>query len=301
MFKKMLAKLGKGSAQIDLVLDQDAYALGDEMNGQIHIQGGSVPQKINKIEVDLNMSLYVGEKVFTQLIHRFEIPESFDILPSEEKSYPFHFQIPYNLLISGNAVSYYFITHLDIDSGKDSSDRDHLMIHPHTRMENIFTALNQLGFIETKSSRNYDGYFQEFELIPTQLFKNEVEEIELNLITKDDGILLLLEVDCYSLLGERETSREIWLDHELLDDVDALAEHLRQNIEEIIQDPAHYHGEKKRFQKQYYLAAGAVGGIAVGLVAAEFFEDVIDEVGDEIEDFFDDDDDDDEPFDEDDD
>lgn len=288
MFKKLLAKFGKGAAKIDLVLDQDHYALGDEIHGQIRVHGGKIKQSINKIKVDLNMVLQVGEHSYTQLIHHYEVQESFEIRPSEEKTFSFHFQVPYNLLISGNAVHYYFRTHLDIDSGKDSSDQDHLVILPHKRMQNIFTALQNLGFVETKSSRNYDGYFQEFEFAPTDLFKSELEEIEFNIISEEEGILLLLELDCYSFLGEKETSLELWLENQLLEDVEALTAHLQQTIEKVIQDPSSYHGEKKQFQKKYYLAAGAVGGVAVGLVAAE----VLDEVKDFVEDIIEDDDDD---------
>lgn len=291
MFKNLLAKFGKGAAKIDLILDQEDYALGDEIQGEIKVYGGTIKQTINKIEVDLNMDIYVGENVYTQLIHRFEIKESFDIKPDEEKSFPFQFQIPYNLLISGNAVSYYFITHLDIDSGKDSSDRDRLIIHPHSQMQNIFTAFNHLGFVEGDSSRSYDGYFQEFDFVPTTQFKGEIEEIEFNVISKDDGILLLLEVDCYSFLGEREISQELWLENELLDDVDSLSSYLQETIEKMVHEPSLYHGEKEQFQKKYYLSAGAVGGIAVGLIAAEVFKEAIDEVGDFIEDIIEDDDD----------
>lgn len=293
MFKNLFAKFGKGAAKIDLILDQEDYALGDEIHGEIKVYGGTIQQKINKIEVDLNMDIHVGESVYTQLIHRFEIQESFEIQPDEEKSFPFYFQIPYNLLISGNTVSYYFITHLDIDSGKDSSDRDRILIHPHSKMQNIFTALNQLGFIESHSSRAYDGYFQEFDFVPTTQFKNEIEEIEFNVISQEDGILVLFEVDCYSFLGEKEISQELWLDNDLLADIDALASHLQSTLEKMVQEPSLYHGEKEQFRKKYYLAAGAVGGVAVGLIAAEAFKEALEDVGDFIEDMIDDDDDDD--------
>ena len=53
MFKRVLAKLGVGSATVNLVLDKDEYTLGDTVEGQILVEGGTVEQRINKIDVDL--------------------------------------------------------------------------------------------------------------------------------------------------------------------------------------------------------------------------------------------------------
>lgn len=287
MFKKMLAKFGKGAAKVDLVLNQESFALGEELAGQIFVRGGTVKQEINKITIDLKMDVRSDDHTYTKLIHRFEITDSFEIQPEEEKMFPMQFQLPYNLLLSARSVTYYFVTQLDIKSGKDHADHDVVIIHPHTHLQNLLFAFEQLGFVETADSRTFDGYLQEFEYAPTSLFHDQLEEIEFNVIIKEDGIMLLLELDCYSLLGEKEISRECWIENALLDDVEALAHFLREFIEETIQQSSFYVGEKKHLQKNYYQLAGAVGAVAVGLIVGKVFEEVADEIGDQLEDMLD--------------
>ncbi|WP_124726765.1 sporulation protein [Staphylospora marina] len=292
MFKKFLARLGKGSARVDLVLEKDAYRLGEEIRGELVIQGGTVEQDINKIDIDL--MVYVrGEKLEqSALVNRFSFPEKFTIGPSEVKSFPFQYTLPENLLVSGYSVSYAFITHLDIAGGVDSSDRDPVTVLPPTRLQRVLEAFQSLGFQEKYGSRSFDGHLQEFEMQPTDLFKGEVEEIEFCAVIQDDGIALLLETDVLTFAGEKEIKRELWLENSLLDNPDQLAEHLRQVIAETVQQPHVFPAyDKKQFSSKFSSAAGAIGAFAIGLITVELLEDALE---DAIEEIFDNDDDDDE-------
>lgn len=287
MFKKMLAKFGKDSATINLVLDQHEYQLGELITGQIIVKGGSSQQSIRKIEILLNLGLHLKEHDYTQLLQQIVYDEPFKLEPAQEKLFPFSYDVPISLFISGNHITYDLISHLDIVGGVDSSDRDHIVILPPTRLKNIFTALELLGFHEKYDSRSTDGHFQEFEFAPTHLFHDQVEEIEFNVVMEEQGIRLLLEIDLYTLFGEREVRQELFFNHDLLHDVEKLAAYLQQIIAEMIQNPSDYYVDKKHFQKKY--STGAIGGVVAGLIGAELLMEAVDETGDLIEDSLEDD------------
>jgi sporulation-control protein len=285
-----MAKFGMGGAKVDLVLDQSDFSVGDEVRGQLVIQGGNVEQKINQIDILLYLSIYKKGQEYTKLIETIPIIGAFVIGAGERKVLPFSYVLPNNLLLSTSEISYYFVTHLDIAEAIDHKDRDHITIHPPRLLQNVLTAFGQLGFVEKHDSREFNGYVQEFELAPTSLFRGTIEEVEFVVSLEGNGIRLFLEVDLYSFTGEKEIFREVWLDQSLLEDVEQLRNYFEQILNEIVQDPRSYfylqpYGGKAKYAA---LAAGAVGGIAAGLIAAE----IIDEIGDLLEDDDDDDDDD---------
>ncbi|SEN04156.1 sporulation protein [Lihuaxuella thermophila] len=281
VFKKFMAKLGKGAAQVDLVLDQEEYTLGEQVSGELVIQGGTVPQEINGIDIDFMMSVHTEKQEQTVLIHRFPFPGSFQIQPGERKTLPFSYELPKNLLLSGYSVSYYFVTHLDIAGAVDSTDRDPVLIMPPQRLQNIFTALEQLGFREKYGSRSFDGYMQEFEFSPTSFLKEEAKELGFVAGMEEEGIRLLLEMDLYSFTGEQELKREVWIENRVLDDPGQLVPFLRQVLTEMVEHPHSYVHDKQRFYHHFRHKlsgiTGAVGAFAAGLIAAEAFQDIVED------------------------
>lgn len=301
LLKKMLAKLGKGAADVQIALDQSQCRLGETISGQIHVTGGSVKQSIRKIDVVFKLNMVVKDHPYTQSIHQIVFDEPFQLEPAQEKSFPFSFEVPNHVLLSGSHISYQLTAQLDIESGIDSTDRKQIEILPSIQLQNLFASLERLGFKETHGSRSYDGYLQEFEWAPTDLFYGQIEEIEFYVVLEEEGMHLLLEVDVYALLGEKEVRRELFLDHSLLEDVEGLANYLQQVIEEVIQQPAMFHADKRAFRTKYLASSGALGGVAIGLVAAEILDEIEDEVEDLVEDLMEEDSDDDSDDDQDDD
>lgn len=272
-----MAKLGKGSAQVNLILNKQEYKPGEQINGELIIQGGTVEQAINNIDIDFLMSVHVGEHEQTVLINRFPFHESFQIQPAERKYYSFSYELPKNLLVSGYSVGYYFITHLDIAAGMDSTDHDPVYILPPERFHKILKSLDKLGFREKYGSRSFNGQMQEFAWEPTTLFKNEISEIELVAAEEETGIHLLLEVDLRTSGGEKEVKRELWFDNELLNNETALREHLQHTLTEIIDEPSAYHADKAQFQQKLSGLPGVIGSFAVGLIAMDLLEEAVEE------------------------
>ena len=56
-----MARFGKGAAKVDLVLDESRFQLGDTVEGKLLIHGGEVEQKINKIDVKLEVIIRHGD------------------------------------------------------------------------------------------------------------------------------------------------------------------------------------------------------------------------------------------------
>ncbi|SFJ94595.1 sporulation protein, partial [Thermoflavimicrobium dichotomicum] len=152
VLKNFLAKLGHGGAKVDLILDKQEYVLDEQVSGELVIQGGTVEQHINKIDIELVMSLYYKNHHYTQTVQVFPFHTPFNIQPSEKKVFPFSCKIPSNLLLSSHSVSYYFITHLDIAGAVDHTDRDYVKILPPARLQNLLKAFEQIGFYEKHDS-----------------------------------------------------------------------------------------------------------------------------------------------------
>ncbi|WP_301238707.1 sporulation protein [Polycladomyces subterraneus] len=233
MWKHLLAKLGHGSARVDLVLEKDCYALGDEVRGRLIIHGGEVEQKINGIHVDLVLHLWAHQRQHTRRVTRIPFPTSFVIGAREVKEYPFTFRLPYNLPLSGHGVSYVFHTTLDIAQGADSLDSDPIQVVPPARLARLLQAFAELGFREKHGSRSFNGYVQEFEFFPTAFLHDRVKEVEFTAAIDDHGIRLWLEMECHSYGHEREIRREWYVTNEVLDQPTLLTEQLRHTLEEM--------------------------------------------------------------------
>jgi len=306
MFKKMMAKIGIGSAKVDLVLNKNEYELGETIEGKFIVQGGNVEQFINKIDVDFVLNVRTKKQVYNAVVAKIHVSDSFTIQASERRELPFSYKLPKDFLISSPYVSYYFVTNLDIAAGLDNRDHDYVQINPPQRLKNIFTAFEQLGFREKHDSRSFNGYTQEFEFAPTSFLRNEVEEIEFIVALKEDQIDMLLEVDLYTYgRKEYEVKREITLSNDILNDMPRLVDFLERVLMEIVENPHVYMFNR---DLMYYKShgkhphsgfAGALGGMAVGLlggviigeimdeVMEDMFEGVLGDVGEELESDFD--------------
>ncbi|SFS30217.1 sporulation protein [Marininema halotolerans] len=294
MFRKMMAKLGKGGAKVDLILEKQDYLPGDDVQGNLVIQGGAIEQEINKIDVELIMYLHSGKRELNHTLERFPFHHTFIIHPGEEKSFPFSTQLPKDLPVSGNQVAFFFVTHLDIAQAVDHSDHDYIKVHPLLPLQKVLDAFTDLGLREKHDSRSFNGYTQEFAFFPSSFLKGQVEEVEFVAGIEEDRIHLLLEVDIYTWTGEREVRHECTLEKSDWENHHSLTNTLRNILTDMTNQPSSYRKPTKHgFHKHSGLSkwGGTVGGFATGALGAlalsEWMEDM-DDIGDTIEDSFDD-------------
>jgi sporulation-control protein len=240
MFKDFMAKLGPGSAQVDLVLDRNRFAPGERVDGKLLVKGGSVVQRVNKINVQLMLSVHAKGNNYTHPVTSIPFYQSFDIHPGELKEFPFNLQLPTNLLVTGQSVSYYFETELDLAGAVNQTDRDYIEIIPPLPLQNILSAFEQLGFREKHDSREFNGYVQEFKFFPTGLFREQIKELGFAAAIDPHGVRLLLEIDLYSFGHESQIKREVFIPQEKLANPPQLAAYLQSMLYEFIHQGQQY-------------------------------------------------------------
>jgi sporulation-control protein len=124
----MMSKLGVGSAHVDLILNKHIYKAGDFIEGQLHIHGGTVEQKVNKLDVELVRKTICNGKEEKDIIAVIPVADEFIIGEDEVKVLPFRYQLPENISPSQTGISYRFVTRLDIEDGVDTLDFDYIQI-----------------------------------------------------------------------------------------------------------------------------------------------------------------------------
>lgn len=239
MFKRLLAMMGNGGATVDLVLKQEEYVLGEELKGDLIIQGGKVAQQINQIKISLMITVKDQGK-YSNALEEFSYPETFIIQPGEKKVLPFRCYIPYQYPLSNKYTSYTFVTNLDVDWAIDHSDRDHIIVKAPARLQSIFDSLSELGFVEKENSGLMSPYSQEFRFSAPEFLQAELEELILIPIVAQEGIYLYLDLELTSLFDVKVISRGVWFSNQLLEDPKMLIKSLENVIGKMLESPENY-------------------------------------------------------------
>ncbi|GGJ57078.1 sporulation-control protein spo0M [Anoxybacillus voinovskiensis] len=130
LLRKMMSKLGVGSAYVDLRLNRHVLQPGDVMEGELYICGGTVDQKIEKLDVDFVCKITRNGKEEDTVIATIPVAGEFVIEEEETKILPFRYELPAEIAPSQPGVSYRFITRLHIEDAIDTLDFDYIQIVP---------------------------------------------------------------------------------------------------------------------------------------------------------------------------
>lgn len=180
MLKKLLSRVGIGSAKIDLVLDKDVITMGETVTGKIFVTGGGVEQDIGNISVDLRVKSsykkgdnthYVDDAVAT-----VKVTDGFKLTPEEKREFPISFQVPEGIPVSMPGTKFYFKTNLDIKEALDSTDKDIVTVLPSGLMKNFLDGIKELGFVHHTDF--YTGKLQAIEFKPTSYLAGKLSEVE---------------------------------------------------------------------------------------------------------------------------
>ncbi|SMO70604.1 sporulation protein [Melghirimyces algeriensis] len=284
MFRKLLAKLGKGGAKVDLLLEREEYRPGDSVNGELMILGGTIDQKINGIEVDLQLTVRVKEKTFRHTIQTFPFPEIFSIRPGEQRSFPFSCTLPKDLPVSGNLVSYSFSTRLEISEANDHLDHDFIRVLPPRDMQQVLKAFSNLGFREKYDSRSFNGHAQKFDLFPTNLLQGKLKRIEFAAAINDAGVRLPMEVEIRSEGGAYKIRTELFLEHDVLENEERLTQTLKQVLLDMAESPPGWYLPNQELKQESLSWGNMIGGFAAGALGSIVLAELADEALDHQED-----------------
>lgn len=126
LLRKYMSLIGIGAAKIDLQLTKHNYQAGETVGGVFLIEGGTIDQKINRIECELVMidKLFKKEKIMDSIV----ILTSTVVPPQERSERRFSFKLPESLPNSTETVHYQFKTKLFFNEGVESKDQDVISI-----------------------------------------------------------------------------------------------------------------------------------------------------------------------------
>ncbi|MBL8004349.1 MAG: sporulation protein [Candidatus Kapabacteria bacterium] len=231
MFKKILAKVGIGNAEVDTRLDNAIIEPGGTLTGTIHLRGGSTEQKIDKFYLSLvaNVKYQVEDAIGYKLVPfmHYDIDSSFTIGINEEIEIPISLSIPNDVPITTfgkevlNPNHHISIrTGVDIESAVDPTDLDHISVQPTPLMTMFFEAMEKMGFRlyktdieEGRIKGSKLPFYQEFEYHPPYgAYEGKIREVELTFIPKGDGYSVIFEVDKSKGLFNSETLVSIEFD-----------------------------------------------------------------------------------------
>ncbi|WP_214701878.1 MULTISPECIES: sporulation protein [unclassified Exiguobacterium] len=210
MFKKILSSIGIGAAKVDTRLNESHCTPGGELNGVVHIEGGSVEQSVDSIYLFFN-TLYkheVNDKIThsTFTIEKILLNEApFMIGPREVKEIQFTVNVPFNTPLSVSQSKSWIETGLDIAQAVDPKDEDAITVQPNAAQQVILDAMDELGFrlkkadTEMLPARHRSGRLpiaQELEYSANgSRFGRQLDEVEVVMLQNEDTIELLIQVD----------------------------------------------------------------------------------------------------------
>jgi len=208
MFKRMLASAGIGAAKVNLMLHQDTVSAGDTISGVVRIEGGRVDQEVDDVYAFVKTQ-YVKEHNNSKTnveatLAKFLLAEKFTAEADKAYEFPVSFQIPAFTPVTTGRTPVWIHTGLDIKEALDPTDEDRLQIRPHPHSAIVLDAVNQLGFrlreVSCEHAPHYGRvnglpFVQEFEFVPTSMFRGQLDELEIIFYPDDNGVGLLMEVD----------------------------------------------------------------------------------------------------------
>ena len=212
-FKKLLASLGAGGASVETVLTEVNVVPGGVVQGEVRIQGGSVPQNIEglsvglqaRVEVESQDSEYKQDIEFTKM----QLGGAFELQPGAVHAVPFGLEIPWETpitMIDGQSLRGMNIgvsTELAIARAVDSSDLDPVNVHPLPAQKAILDAFIQLGFRfknadmergQIRGTRQKLPFYQEIEFFPPQQYRG-LHQVELSFVADEQAMDVVLEMD----------------------------------------------------------------------------------------------------------
>lgn len=212
-FKKLLASLGAGGASVETVLNEPNVVPGGVVQGEVRIQGGSVPQQIEGLSVGLQARVEVEgqDTEYKQDIefHRQQLGGAFEVQAGAMHVVPFGLEIPWETPVTTflgrhlTGMNVGVTTQLAIARAVDSGDLDPINVHPVPAQQAILDAFGQLGFgfknadLERghiHGTRQRLPFYQEIEFFAPQQYRG-LHQVELSFVCDGHEMDVVLEMD----------------------------------------------------------------------------------------------------------
>ncbi|MCB5181177.1 sporulation protein [Streptomyces antimicrobicus] len=212
-FKKLFAALGAGGASVDTIITEPNVVPGGVVQGVVRIQGGSVEQQIEGLNLGLQARVEVegGDQELKQdiVFTKQRLGGAFQVQAGALHEVPFSLEIPWETPVThfaGHPLHGMHIgvsTELEIARAIDAGDLDPINVHPLPAQQAILDAFGQLGFRfrsadmergHIRGTRQSLPFYQEIEFLPPQQYRG-LNQVELTFIADGHEMDVVLEMD----------------------------------------------------------------------------------------------------------
>ncbi|UGT60655.1 sporulation protein [Nocardia asteroides] len=240
MFKKLLAAVGVGGAEVETELFTPGVQPGGVIEGVIRVRGGQVPQRIDRIAVEL----------VTRVEHEYEDGEThrdtgfgahdvfhgFDLAPGAFHEFRFgaraHLETPITFFdgqpLPGTVVA--LRTVLAVSGAVDATDSDPIGVGALPAQHILLDAVRRWGFplrsADVEHGRLHNTpqqlpFFQEIEFGPSHRFPR-LNQLEVSFVPAEHGMSVVFEADKRGgLFTEgRDAYDNLWVEYANLPHVD---------------------------------------------------------------------------------
>ncbi|MDJ0381237.1 sporulation protein [Streptomyces sp. G-G2] len=212
-FRKLLASLGAGGASVDTVITEPNVVPGGIVQGEVRMQGGSVDQQIEGLNIGLQARVEVesGDQELKQdiVFSKQRLGGAFQVQAGALHVVPFSLEIPWETPVthfSGqhlHGMNIGVSTELEIARAVDAGDLDPINVHPLPAQQALLDAFAQLGFRfrsadmergHIRGTRQTLPFYQEIEFLPPSQYRG-LNQVELTFVADGREMDVILEMD----------------------------------------------------------------------------------------------------------
>lgn len=194
--KRMMAAVGVGGARVDARVQNPAVRVGEVLPGVVVVEGGSVEQKIERLNLGLATRYKSDDSYVTHTLFTRPVVSGFTLQPGERREFPFQFPVPQGTPLTLRGTAVWLVTDADIAGAADPGDTDQLQILPSREMEAVIGAAERLGFSLAGSEveSHHGRIVQELSFRPPY-GQYRINELEMMMFPASGGLDVILEVD----------------------------------------------------------------------------------------------------------
>lgn len=241
--KAMASTLGIGGTKVDTIINTTYTYPGGIVEGVVNIVGGQVKQDISGIVLEVMTTYDKGiaakKDTIVDCIQTATIPINRTVNPNENLEVPFSFILSENCPVTTNRNPIWVASQLEIEMAVDSKDRDYITVQATDEMNNIITAVENMGLrareinsIECDLKKSYYNFVQKFQFIVVDgVFKGEFDELEISFFKDNYGLCIFIDIDrgarkgvLERTLGEQEEGIKIEFTQAELENCDTIYE-----------------------------------------------------------------------------
>ncbi|MEV4734442.1 sporulation protein [Saccharopolyspora sp. NPDC049426] len=244
MFKKLLAAVGVGGAEVETELRTPGVQPGGQVHGVVRLRGGEVPQQLDGVSVEfvtrVEREVNDDEVESVRGFGRQRVGQGVALQPGQVLELPFQVAAPMETPITfyggrhlpGGEIA--VRTRLEISGAVDATDTDPVGVGALPAQHVLLEAVERLGFRlhrvdceagHLRGTRQTLPFYQEIEFHGSPNYPR-LKQLEVTFIAGHDGLDVIIEGDKKAglLSSGRDLTNVLNIDYQAIPQVDWTAE-----------------------------------------------------------------------------